>query len=52
VTTTHLLDALTIRSWFTHLGKHEIGLRVYSLPDRPASWAGVDEKIAASLQVR
>ena len=28
----------------------QVTLRVYSLPDRPASWAGIEDKIAASLQ--
>jgi len=49
--TTHVRkDRVTLRSWVTALGDREVVLRIYSLPDRPASWAGIEDKIVASLQ--
>jgi rhomboid protease GluP len=51
VATTHAFkNRVAMRSWLTAVGGHEVILRVYSLPDRPASWAGIEDKIVASLQ--
>jgi rhomboid protease GluP len=51
VSATHVRkDRVTMRSWLTALGDRQVVLRIYSLPDRPASWAGIEDKIVASLQ--
>jgi hypothetical protein len=43
-------NGVTMKAWSTALGDHQVVLRIYSLPDRPASWAGIEDKIVASLQ--
>ncbi len=50
VTVTHRLNTITIRTWAWILGDREVILRVYSRPDRSASWSGVEDRIAASLR--
>ena len=51
VSTTHAFkNRVTVQSWGTALGDRQVILRVYSHPDRPASWAGIEDKIVASLQ--
>ena len=51
VSTTHAFkNRVTLQSWGTALGDRQVILRVYSLPDRPASWAGIEDRIVASLQ--
>jgi rhomboid protease GluP len=51
-TAAHHINQVSLRSWVSVFGDREIVLRVYSIPDRPTSWAGIEEKIVASLQVR
>jgi hypothetical protein len=41
---------VVIRSWLSIFGRREIILRVFSPPDRPASWTALDDQIVASLQ--
>jgi membrane associated rhomboid family serine protease len=43
-------NRVTMRSWATALGDSEVVLQVLSLPDRPAAWTGIEDKIVASLQ--
>jgi membrane associated rhomboid family serine protease len=51
VSTTHAFkNRVTVRSWGTALGDRQVILRVYLHPDHPASWAGIEDKIVASLQ--
>jgi hypothetical protein len=49
-TVAHRVKGIPLRSWVSILGRSEVVLRVYSLPNRPRSWAGVEEKIVASLR--
>jgi hypothetical protein len=43
-------NEVTARTWATALGDREVVLRVSSMRDRPAAWAGIEDKIVASLQ--
>lgn len=52
VTVTHLMNTVILRSWITVFGDREVVLRVYSAPDLPASWAGIEDTIVASLQAQ
>jgi hypothetical protein len=52
VTVTHLMNRVILRSWITVFGDREVLLRVYSGPDLPASWAGIEDTIVASLQAQ
>jgi rhomboid protease GluP len=47
---THAIKSVTLRSWVSLLGDREVVLRIYSLPDPPAAWSGIADKIVASLQ--
>jgi hypothetical protein len=44
-------NKVVARVWVSIFGKREVLLRIYSLPGRPPSWAGIEDKIVASLQV-
>ena len=51
VTVSHRINTVMLRSWITVFGDREVVLRVYAAPGRSFStWAGVDERIAASLR--
>jgi membrane associated rhomboid family serine protease len=43
-------NRVTRKTWGTVLGDRQVVLRIYSLPGLPASWAGIEDKIVASLQ--
>jgi membrane associated rhomboid family serine protease len=49
-TVAHRANGVPLRSWISLFGRREVVLRVYSLPSRPSSWAGVEDKIVASLR--
>jgi membrane associated rhomboid family serine protease len=49
-TVAHRAKGVPMRSWLSIFGRREVVLRIYSLPNRPASWAGVEDKIVASLR--
>ncbi len=51
-TVAHRINQVSLRTWVLVFGDREIILRVYAIPDRPPSWAGIEEKIAASVQTR
>lgn len=44
-------NGVTSRTWASALGDREVAVRVSSMQDRPAAWAGIDERIVASLQL-
>lgn len=43
-------NGVTVRTWTSVLRELEVVLRIYSTPDRPAAWAGIEDKIVDSLQ--
>ncbi|HEX8111487.1 MAG TPA: rhomboid family intramembrane serine protease, partial [Kofleriaceae bacterium] len=43
-------NGVKVRTWTSVLRDLEVVLRVYSTPDRPAAWAGIEDKIVESLQ--
>lgn len=47
----HTIKGLGLRTWLLVLRDREVLLRVYSAPDRPAAWLGIEDRIAESLQV-
>jgi len=47
----HTIDRVTMKSWASVLRDREVLVRVYSTPDLPLAWAGLDERIVASLQL-
>jgi len=48
---THMIDRVTMKSWASVLRDRDVLVRVYSTPDLPLAWAGLDERIVASLQL-
>src|SRR5204862_6634852 len=49
-TVAHRVNGVPLRSWASIIGRREVVLRIYSLSNRPPSWAGVEDKIVASLR--
>lgn len=43
-------NGVKVRTWSSVFGDREVVLRIYSTPDRPAAWAGIEDKIVESLQ--
>lgn len=47
----HTTRGFERRSWFSVFRDRRVVLRVYMIPDRPAAWRGIEDRIVASLQV-
>lgn len=45
----HAIEKVQLRSYLLVSGRNEVIVRGYSLAERPASWSGIEEKVAASV---
>jgi rhomboid protease GluP len=48
----HVINRITLQTWVSVFRDREVMLRIYSVPDLPTSWAGIENRIVGSLQVR
>lgn len=43
-------NGVQVKTWASVLGDREVVLRIYSTPDRPRVWAGIEDQIVESVQ--
>jgi len=51
LTLNHRIDQVALQSWASIFGDRLVVLRIYAMPNRPASWAGIEDEIVESLEV-